>query len=206
METLKTLKDKIMRIETKEVKVFSFEDLKTNEGLKKKVLERYANFNVELRWWDCIYEDVKTIGEFMGIDIDNIYFSGFYSQGDGACFTGHYSYAQNSINNIKRYAPEDKELYRIVKELQELQKKHFYQLIATIKHSGHYYHSNCTDIYIYKDGNYADSQELETLLRNFMDWIYEQLKGEYEYFTSEKSILETLEINGYEFTEDGKIY
>lgn len=195
-----------MRIETEKFEVYSFKDLKTNKELKEKVLQNLSDINTDYEWYDFIYDDAKTIGNYMGIEIGKIWFSGFYSQGDGACFEGHYSFAKNSINNIKGYAPKDKELHRIVKELQELQKKHFYQLTATIKHRGHYYHSNCTDIQVYKDGNYFDSEELETLLRDFMEWIYEQLENEYDYATSEEAILETIEANDYEFTGDGKIY
>ena len=195
-----------MRIETEKFEVYSFKDLKSNKELKEKVLQNLSDINTDYEWYDFIYDDAKTIGNYMGIEIGKIWFSGFYSQGDGACFEGHYSFAKNSINNIKGYAPKDKELHRIVKELQELQKKHFYQLTATIKHRGHYYHSNCTDIQVYKDGNYFDSEELETLLRDFMEWIYEQLENEYDYATSEEAILETIEANDYEFTGDGKIY
>ena len=43
----------------------------------------------------------------------------------------------------------------------------------------------------------------------FSEVAYEllyDLQKEYEYFTSEKSILETLQINEYQFTLDGEIF
>jgi hypothetical protein len=35
--------------------------------------------------------------------------------------------------------------------------------------------------------------------------IYRRLEKEYEYLTSDESIIETIHANEYEFTEDGKI-
>lgn len=196
-----------MKIKTIEKEVYSFEDLKTNEELKEKVLQKYYDINVDYDWYDFIYEDAKTIGDIMGIKIDNIYFSGFSSQGDGACFDGYYSYKKNSVKELIAYAPLDKELLRIATGLKDIQKKHFYNLSATIKHSGHYYNSGCTEINVQTDKtDYYDCYELEDLLRSFMDWIYTQLDKNYEFYTSEEAILETLEVNEYEFDSKGNIF
>jgi hypothetical protein len=69
-----------------------------------------------------------------GIEVEQVYFSGFYSQGDGACFEG-------SINDLKlfldqHYKPEEKPALRAAAELDD-----FY-LSFTSKHTGHYYHYN----------------------------------------------------------------
>lgn len=73
---------------------------------QSKLLEEYRNVNVEYDWWDCLYEDfVEQLAE-IGVTIDthevklmngktrqdpSIYFSGFWSQGDGAYFEGYVS-------------------------------------------------------------------------------------------------------------------
>lgn len=188
---------------TKEV--YTFEDLKTNEELKKKVLKNLYDINTEFDWYDFVYEDATAIASILGIEIKNIFFSGFSSQGDGACFEGSYCYTKNSVKNLVAYAPGDEELLRIATELQQLQKKHFYTLSATVKHSGHYSHSGCTNIEVYKMGDYFDSDNLEELLRDFMNWIYKQLELNYEYLTSEESILSTIEANNYNFDINGNI-
>jgi hypothetical protein len=45
--------------------------------------------------------------------------------------------------------------------------------------------------------------------RQFMDdiehWILRTIRTQYEYLTSEEAIIETIQINGYEFTKDGKM-
>jgi len=197
-----------MRIVKTETKVYKYEEL--SDDAKQTALEKLSDINVDHEWW-YDYEDKKEIAKLMGIDIDNIYFSGFSSQGDGACFEGNYEYKKNSIKAVIDYAPQDVELHRIVKALQAVQKTAFYGITASVKHSGHYYHKYCTDISVDMPENIGQAKfsEIEDatieLLRDYMDWIYRQLQSEYDYQTSEEAILETIEANEYEFTEDGEL-
>lgn len=52
------------------------------------LIEENRDFNVEcgLDWWDALYEDFKDVAQAFGFCVTNIYFSGFWSQGDGASF------------------------------------------------------------------------------------------------------------------------
>ena len=43
------------------------------------------------------------------------------------------------------------------------------------------------------------------MLRSFADWIYRQLKEEYEYRMSDENVDESIRINEYEFDENGRI-
>lgn len=195
-----------MRVETIERKLFTFDEL--SDEAKETAIERYRENNLDYEWYDAVYDDAITIGKLIGIKIDRIYFSGFWSQGDGACFEGEYFYSAGSVKEIKAYAPIDTELHRIAKELQDIQKPAFYHLYAYVKHRGHYYHENCTEIDVRNDAQkFTDDQEqrLKDCLRDFMRWIYRQLEKEYEYLTSEEAIKETIEANEYEFTENGKL-
>ena len=137
-----------------------------------------------------------------------IFFSGFSSQGDGACFEGHYTYKKGALKSTKQAFPTDSELLRIVRDLQALQQRNFYQLTATVKHRGHYNHSGCMDITVDRaDGkavSYDDKESLEQLMRDFADWIYSSLEKEYDYLTSDEAIAESLRANEIEFTEDGQ--
>lgn len=198
-----------MRI--KETKVYPFDELP--EDAKEKAVEKLYDINVNYEWWDSVYEDAKEVGKLMGIDIDNIYFSGFSSQGDGACFEGDYEYKKNSVKAVMEFAPEDEELHRIVRELRDIQKKCFYSISANVKQSGHYSHKYCTNVSvdfenIYTANCYFNEGHGDTiteLLRDYMEWIYHRLEKEYEYLSSEDAIIETIKANEYEFTEDGKL-
>lgn len=86
-----------MRIELEEVKVYSLEGIKSNPELLEKVIEKHRDINVSFDWWDFIYEDFnERNNEYFGID--KIYFSGFWSQGDGAMF--EYSDISNRLRDI----------------------------------------------------------------------------------------------------------
>lgn len=187
--------------------------------------------------WDFVYDDANRMAELMGIDIStspvrlmgggsrqklDIYFSGFSSQGDGACFEGSYRYKKGAVRAIKyetgfgykkpdgTIGTGDEELIRIAKALQEVQRRNFYRLYATVKHRGHYSHSRCTDIEVedcenpYRDLK-GDDDVVAELLRDFMDWIYAQLEREYEWQCSDENVDECITINKYDFTEEGEV-
>jgi len=181
-----------------------------------------------------LYEDFEICAERLGIEFDRrdvplmgggkrsepcIFWSGFCSQGDGACFEGRYTYRKASTKAVKDHAPKDKELQRIAIELSKLQRKHGRRLAAKVKHQGHYNHAYCTEIDTWYDHPKTglaclswervpnapdDAKALEQLLRDFMNWMYRQLEAEYNYRTGDEAVVEGIEANEYEFSVDGK--
>lgn len=191
---------------TLETTVYSFEEL--NEAAQEKAIQRYREADpLDYEWWDFVYEDAKRLGALIGIEIDRIYFSGFWSQGDGACFEGSYSYKKGGVKALKCEAPLDEELHKVAADLQEVQRRAFYKLEATVTHTGRYYHEHSTSIHVFGErARWAEDAEEEGIseaLRDFMCWIYSYLESEYEYLTSDEAIRETLIANEYEFDEDG---
>ena len=192
-----------MKTVTIEKEVYEFNEL--SDSAKQQAITEYA---IDYDWHDFVYEDAKTIGALMGIDITNIYFSGFCSQGDGACFEGGYGYKKNSVNAVKEYAPE---LHDIAQTLFNIQKRNFFQLYAGIKHSGFYYHEFCTIIDVERDSYYGqdvsenDEKDLQEALRDFMKWIYKQLENEHDYLTSEEYFSELCQANEWNFYETGEM-
>lgn len=199
-----------MRQETKTYQLYAFNEL--NEETQEKVIDKFRDINTsDSFWYECIYEDAKTIANLFGLDIDKIYFSGFWSQGDGASFEGSYEYKKKSLQSVKDYAPLDNDLHDIVERIVKLQKKHFYKLYAKTSVSGHYVHSGCMSVDVINENKthgYPDNEEdeLKQLLREFADWIYSRLSDEYDYQTKDETIKEFLEANDYEFLESGELY
>lgn len=207
---------------TIETQIFTFKEL--SNAAKEKAREWYRAGNCEdAQWADFVIEDAEQIASLLGIEFDqrefktmgggsgsapNVYWSGFWSQGDGACFEGVYRYKKGAIKAVKDYAPQDEKLHRIAQALQDVQKRHFYKLVATCKHRGHYSHSGCMSIDIehdedrYRDVSAAGS-DLEAALRRFADWIYAQLEKEWGYQNADEQVDESIIANGYEFTADG---
>lgn len=194
-------------------KIYSFSEL--SEEAKEKAIssvrdnEHYLSYD----WYDGVYSDFKMIAAIVGIDITEIYFSGFCSQGDGACFTGNYSFNKGSLKNIKQYAPKDHRLHAIVKSLQEVQSNYFYKLSAQITHNDRYYHSNSVSIGVNHENenltlpytkNYRDGTGVDEALRGLMDWLYSTLEKEHDYLMSDEAVVEHIEANELEFWGSGK--
>lgn len=204
------------RVDVVETEVFKFDEL--SEEAQETAIEKFRENNLDYEWWEYIYADAKTIASLMGIDIDKIYFSGFSSQGDGACFEGSYEYKKGAPKAVREYAPLDDELVRIANELQAIQKKRFYGLYASVRQSGHYMHENCTSIDVYerrtlRDGYETDEYAGEEVdndicdaLKDLMWWIYKRLENEHDYLNSDEALKETIKDNEYEFTVDGERY
>jgi len=190
---------------------YSFEEL--SEEAQQYALEKYYDWNVEdFEWYDYAFDDIKEIGALIGIEIDNIFFSGFWSQGDGAQFTGNYSYAKGGLKALIGYAPNEFEVHTIAKQLQDLQCKNFYGLSAYVKHSGHYNHEMCTNIQVTSDNESMDEANdeayygIQELLRDFMRWIYKRLESEYEWLISPEQVKESLISNECQFDENGNLH
>ena len=158
-----------MRTETTTRTLYKFSEL--SPEAQQHALEEQSRFESEVFDPEYIYDDAATIADLFGLDIcqtretrtngehyyaPTIYYSGFSSQGDGACFEGTYSYKPGSLKAVKDYAGQDERLHRIVKALQDIQRKNFYQLTARCKHSGHYYHSGCMSV----DVERSDDKEI----------------------------------------------
>jgi len=200
-----------------ETKVFTFQEL--SEKAKKSARDWYREDALSYEWYGLIYGDFVDICEILGISLKIrkgskaypcIWFSGFSSQGDGACYEGSYSYAKDSCAKIRAHAPQATELHRIADSLQAAQKANFYQLKASIEHSGRYYHAGCMNIAVERDSpNYqaiagdSEDQVIEAL-RDLANWLYQALESEHDWLLSDECVDESIIANQYTFTESGK--
>ena len=186
---------------------------------KDEIFDKHRYWNVEhVDWWDGVYDCFKTDMADIGIDVDDIYFSGFASQGDGACFEGRVSDWSKFLESMGYACPA---------------------LIASaaeawgfsVKHSGHYYHENCTsfssdmvspddysesemDEFVYAHSPYnTDIQnaaflailqgydfagledEFQEEFKRHMRDLYSRLEAEHDHLTSDEAILDSLECN-----------
>jgi hypothetical protein len=203
----------------KTITLYKFNEL--DDDAKERARDWYREGMYHDDWWDCVYEDAAAIAKLLGIDLMQrpvrlmngttrynpaIFFSGFSSQGDGACFEGTYSYAKGSVKAVKKHAPQDETLHQIAQDLFDLQAPAFYQLSASVEHTGRYSHERCTTIDVSRwDENVTNEQEegIAGALRDFMRWIYRRLEAEYEYLNSDETIDDNIQANEYTFDEDG---
>jgi hypothetical protein len=206
-----------------ETTVYRFNEL---EGAAKDEARNwYRNVAIPNDWHEFVLEDFEAITDILGVRLKTstirlagggtrqkprIYFSGFSSQGDGACFEAHYRYKAGASKAIRSHAPLDTELHRIADVLQGIQRRNFFQLTADVSHRGRYYHEHSMSISVERDSPKnqsvtADAEDAITeALRDLARWLYRQLEREYEYQTSDEMIDEALLVNDYTFTESGR--
>ncbi|MGG7539679.1 antitoxin of toxin-antitoxin stability system [Rhizobium sp. Nf11,1] len=206
-----------------ETVVYRFHEL--SDAAKDSARAWYSEGGFDYDWFDFVYEDFERICEILGLRLKTrtvrlqgggsrqdpcIWFSGFWSQGDGACFEAYYSHGKQAPRRIRKYAPRDAELHRIADMLQAIQKRNFYQLRADATHRGHYYHAYCMAISVERDSpSYqamtinAEEAVIESL-RDLARWLYRQLEREYQYLTSDQAVDAAISANGYTFTASGQ--
>ena len=196
-----------------------------HDGAKDRARAWYREGGFDHDWYDAVYEDFQRIAEILGVRLKTrttrlvggrtrpdpcIWFSGFWSQGDGAAWEGFYSYRKYGAAELRAYAPKDKTLHRIAETLQAAQRQNFYQLRAEVTHRGNYYHAFAMAVSVSRDSAAAveiigDAESIVTdALRDLANWLFRQLEQEYEYLTSDEVVDETLVVGGYTFTEEGR--
>ena len=202
--------------------VYQFPEL--SDAAKEKARSWYRELGAHDDWWDAVYDDFERICDILGIHLKTtpvrlmgggtrqkrcIWFSGFWSQGDGACFEGYLIHAKGAAARIRDYASTDATLHGIADRLQAIQRRNFFQLAAKISHSGRYYHEYTMSVDVTRDSPTwqpltEDAEEILTeALRDMARWLYRQLQAEYDHLTSKEAIEEGIIANEYTFTEVG---
>ncbi len=206
-----------------ETTLYTIDEL--SDAAKENARVWYRDQGLHDDWYDFVYEDFETICRILGVtlatspvrlygggirDKPQVYFSGFSSQGDGASFAGQYGHAKGAGKAIRTHAPKDTELHRIADELQAVQRKNFWQLIATLRQSGRYCHEYSMAIEVERDSPTwqpptDDAEDTVTeAMRDLARWLYRQLRSEYEHQTSDAVVDETIVVNQFTFTAEGR--
>lgn len=163
-------------METRTYKVYKFKEL--TEDQQQKVIGRYYDINVDHEWWDYLYDDAKNIG----IKIDGFDLGGRQSiEGDLI------DSVADCIKKIKDQHGKTCETYKTALRYEKEAKRLF-------------------KLQDWTDEEYTAQENLNHEFKtDILEDYFQLLRKEYEYLTSEEAITETLEINEYDFTEDGKI-
>ena len=184
---------------------------------RTSLIEKHRYINVEYNnWWDCVESDFIEDMKQVGIHVDKIYFSGFWSQGDGACFVGSLDNALTYLNH------HHVDQFPMLRKLIEMGGS----VWANSDHRGRYYHSNSVSInaeceafwqcanpkselqeaVIQRWDGMVDKEivDFEAALaeqwRTYMNDLYTKLEEEHDYLTSDDGVWDTLVAN--ELIED----
>ena len=203
-----------------EEKTYTFDELPDN--IKSDVLDKHRHMDVDdgFEWWDCVYDDWKEKLTELGFNGPDIYFSGFWSQGDGACFLIKGGF------DIKAFSQHHKKFFarlffpNINKYLNAIAENITFSIRDI---DSHYSHEHTKDMdWDYCTGSGSVEEELGTkLAAKFEDkvvelakyieeervslckQIYRELEEEYDHLTSDEYIKERIEDYEYRFDEFG---
>ena len=201
-----------MREETTTRTLHRFDGL--SEKAQEKALEKLYDINIEYDdWYDLDYyaENLAAIG----FEKAEIFFSGFSSRGDGACFDADVN-VEKALNAFLmcNHPARNFDVAAYEKWLILAERGTIGAHIRKVGPHNRYSHANTRDLELDCDfsqktwdklGLGACQDLLESIRYDACQEIYSSLEKEYEYLTGREAILETIEANEYEFTEDGGI-
>ena len=172
-------------MKTIEIQLFKFDEL--SDEAKEKVINKMYDINVSYEWWEFTYEDAKNVGiKITAFDIDR----------ESYCNIENLKEWHLIADKIMQEHGENCETYKIAESF--------------LKERDAIIDTAIRD----ENGDFEDEREIDSLLddleNDFKNDISEEylsmLRKEYDYLSSEEAIIETIEANEYEFTEDGKRY
>ena len=175
------------------VTVYSFAEL--SDDAKERALNAFRDINVEFSWWEDTFDAIRTAGKLLGLEIGEIQFDT-----DSHCtFDAHYRYVRGAVKAVCKEFSRADALHKVARDLQDLQKRHFYSLSCNV--------SSRRDTNSYQCFRFGEDYEcdLGDIIDDFAHWARILLRDEYEWLTSDEAVKEMIEANEYEFTEDGKL-
>jgi hypothetical protein len=190
------------------IKAFTFDEL--DEKVQRKLIQDYCDINVDSSWYEPIVEGFREDMESYGIEATP-FFSGFWSQGDGACFISETVDTDVLIRNLYEEGyniPEDGLLYSTDYSIR-IEK-------VSDTYAKRYDHENTIEAIVYLSDT---NDRIDDYTRGKVEMIvtgwarersqalYRDLEKYYIELTSDKAIRGTLsdEDNGYLFTRSGKL-
>ena len=181
------------------INLYTFGEL--TPAAQQKVIERDRFITVDDPfWYEPIIEEWTEELHRRGFEQAKILFTGFGSQGDGACFT-----ATVNIEQFLHALGLEDRFPQVIEAAQQA------LVEITIRHSYRYYFATSTDVRIQYDGDQDIDDALARLQRMIEDErktlgnaIYKALDEEFYYQISDEIVQDYLVANEYTYLSDGR--
>lgn len=189
--------------------------------MRQDLLEKYRDINVDYRWWVDTYDTFrKAMRTLYGVEVDQINFSGFCSQGDGACFTTEWGSIPTLLTALDR---QDK--YPEWMFFEEPPEYKVYVSDSRYSHSDDMVIELCENQPIH-DGYDGDvvgpavweayvrmrdesterlGKELLDFFRAQADTLYSMLEDMYNYLTSDEVVWDTIVANEWHLEDEDEV-
>lgn len=181
---------------------------------KEDLIETYRDINVDHPgWWEFAYEDFTADMEKRGIEVSDMSFEGFYSQGDYATFEG-------SVPDKAFFMREEKldSKYPNIYKAAELGALYSIRFSALSGHRWRGHQSSSIDIEdvhyynivddedmnlyyqdLYEEGvneEYrAFEAEVKSIAKDYAEKLFDTLRGNYAWLTSDEQVWDTIVAN-----------
>ena len=167
-------------MKTIKINLYKFEEL--SKEAKQIALEKFSDINVNYDWWGFTYDDAENVGlKLKSFDLDR------NKHATGEFITNAKDCADKILKEHGESCDTHATATNFLNTLKEIE----------VKYEG-------------KEETSEEETEIEDLEYGFLKDILEDyatmLQNECEYLQTEKSIIETIEANDYDFTIDGKLY
>lgn len=180
---------------------------------QEKICEKYNDYLVQDNWFDFIIDDfIETMPKYFGNV--KIYFSGFYSQGDGACFD-----ADINVNELINAIPSKLLHGKTKNAITNYNNICGVDFSCKIKRVGSYnlYSHENTRAFEFSIYSNSDNKKFITKLENIESEIesyfeaerlkickdlYKTLEKEYNFLTSFEALKASFEVGNYFFNSE----
>lgn len=190
------------------IRVYSYNELSDEAKARARDWQR-KNTDIDLQY---TVNDFQTIMELFGFQFDEkngnptIYYSGFYSQGDGASFFGTWRKPSWGLSRVIEYAPHETKIIARMAEILAIAKgKGGFEFRIIPGGLSHLYSHSYT--MLAGENEYSADEETAMLngFRALADILYGILEEDYDSQNSEDSMAECIIANEYEFRENGEM-
>lgn len=163
-------------MKTISINLYQFSEL--SEIAQQKAIEKLSDINVDHEWWDNTYEDAKNIGlKITSFDLER------RRHAKGEFILTPIEVAGKILSEHGK----DCESYK----------------------TAHLFMNDFNELIAQNDSGQKD-YDIEELENEFLNDLLEDysiiLQNESEYLQSKEAIIDTIQANEYDFTEDGKLY
>lgn len=182
---------------------------------QNELIDKHWDINVDHDWWDCTYDEFKLEMIEKGITIDDINFTGFYSQGDGASFTGRIDMIQflkaHDLEHIYMGATFFAGQGELWAEITRGDSRycHEHSVEATLIDDTYNNFDDDIRFEVYTrmeeilNNEWKDlEEEVNKICRSYMQDLYLRLRDEYEALTTREAIWETIVANDLHVLEE----
>jgi len=178
----------------------------------EKEYQAWTNYAVGYDWWEDLYADFRTDCLALGVRVDDIEFSGFHSQGDGAAFSGRiavYEWMEGKGFNVTHPAAyiackDDGSYVRLEIGSRNNMRANLEEYAKQTAPSGIFAGLEQEAWEELVDEQISDlniEDEVLNFCEGLANKLYKDLQVEYESLTSEEAFIDSCELNNVTFEE-----